>query len=124
MGQVDLEGSIVSSPGTSSDGTSVPTATQTIPLRTTFSPRPWQVEAGPNARQITSPSAYVTLSGVGATDTVTKGTFLYVRSNAPVNVRLTMVNMQGGSPVVSVVNLYGTLIQEFPDTGQLTLLEV
>ena len=124
MGTLVLDGTITSGPGSACDTGVTPASTDTIPLSTLRSPKPWQVVAGPSSRNLISAyGTFTTLSGVGTGDSVTQATFLYVRASAPVQLRLTMANLAGGADVVSVVQVQGPLVQEFPDAGYLKLLE-
>jgi len=68
---------------------------------------------------LNSGSGYSTLPGVG--DTVTRGTFLYIRTTNKMLVRLTQAGDSGD--VVSVVYVQGLFIQEFPSANYLKLLE-
>lgn len=70
---------------------------------------------------VNSQVSYVTLDGVGSGNTVTQGTFLYVRTTARMAIRITQGS--GGGAVVSVVYVKGLFIQEFPPDMPLTLLE-
>src|ERR1700690_4268369 len=118
MGTLVLDGTLTSGPGSACDSGVTPASTDTIPLSTLRSPKGWQVVAGPSSRTIASAfGTFVSLSGIGAGDSVTQATFLYVRASAPVQLRLTMANLAGGSDIVSVVQLQGPLVQEWPDAG-------
>lgn len=124
MGQLTLDGTLTVGPASTAASGSTPASTDTIPLSTLQSPKTWNVGAGPNARNLVSAlGTYSTLTGVGATDAVTQGKFLYMRASAPVQVRLTMANLAGGADVVSVVQFQGPFVAEFPDNGYLKLLE-
>jgi hypothetical protein len=71
-----------------------------------------------NTKKLSSPTSFVTLPGLGATDVVTKAKFLYLRAASPVKLRLTQV---GGTP--QTVDVSGLCILQFPPTLELTLLE-
>lgn len=68
---------------------------------------------------LNSALAYSELPGVG--DTVTRGTFLYVRTQNKMLVRITQAGDSGD--VVSVMYVQGLFIQEFPAGNYLKLLE-
>ncbi len=124
MGQLTLDGALTVGPGSAAVAGGTPAATDTIPLSTLQSPKSYNVVAGPSSRTLaTAYGTYVTLTGVGASDAVTQGTFLYMRASAPVQVRLTMANLAGGANIVSVVQFQGPFQMELPSTGYLTLLE-
>jgi hypothetical protein len=70
---------------------------------------------------VNSPSSFVELDGVGAGNTVTQGTFLYIRTVGAMTIRITQGS--GGGAVVSTLNVQGLYMQEFPAGTPLTLLE-
>ena len=119
MAQVQLDGTVTVGPVTSGS-TSFPGAINTVSFSTTPTPKAAQVYSS-EVRQVSSPSAYAVLSGVGASDNVTKANFLYLKTNAPVLLRTTMV---ATSPLVAVEWVQGVLIKEYPDGHELYLLEV
>lgn len=102
---------------------SFPVGASSVPITLTPSPKPLVVDTGVMKRNLASPAAYVTLSGVGATDTVTQGSFLYLRTNAPMLLRLTTFNPAGAS-VVSVFPVLGLFVTEFDPSRYLTLVEI
>lgn len=118
MGHVALSGVVVVGPDLKA-GT-FPSAETTVALvsKTTD----YVVSSPAGLIAVASPSAYVPLPGIGTTGPVTKGSFLYVKSNAPISLRLT--NVSGSTTVTSVTPLDGMLIQEFPTGSELVLLEV
>lgn len=120
MGQVSLQGTLIAGPVSASD-TTFPGGSFNVPFATTPSPKPVQVQSG-DLRQVQSPLAYVTLSGIGATDTVTRGELLYLRTNVPMNIRIT-TKQTPGPDLVQVSKVNGLLIQEFPSAQYLVLLE-
>lgn len=73
-------------------------------------------------RQVTSSSTFFELDGVGPTESVTQGSFLYMRTNGTMLFRLT-TNDPNGSPVVSVIPVSGLMVIEFPSPNYLSLLE-
>lgn len=125
-GQVSEQGSTItiSPSGGVSDAGTLPTTAQTVPFQLSPDPKPWNVQDGVNFRSINSSSSFVTLSGVGATDTVTNATFLYLRTNFSATVQLTMNKLGGGSPLVEQIQVNGLLQIEFPQGGELTLLQI
>lgn len=76
------------------------------------------------SRQINSPAAFVELQGVGPTDTVTQGNTLYLKSNAPVDLRLTRDDGAGGQDVTETPGVHGLFVVEFSTTKPLELLEI
>ncbi len=124
--QLLLAGSITVSPqsvvGTtlsSSPLGTVPAGVTQIPFSATPSPKP-SSRMGGGSKVLSSPSAFQTISGLGPTDDVTTADTIYVKSDAPIQLQLTMQNLGGGSPVVSVVNVYGTFWIELPPSGYAT----
>jgi hypothetical protein len=73
------------------------------------------------SRTISSPSAFIDLGEPG--NAVTKATFLYLKSDAPLDVRLTTDDGSGGD-VVAVVPVEGLCLLEFSSSKHLKLLEV
>jgi hypothetical protein len=74
-------------------------------------------------RQLSSPVSFIELDGVGTAKTVTKGTFLYVKTvGGGVDLRLTSDDGSGGD-VVAVIPVNGPLVLELPDSKFLKLLE-
>lgn len=73
---------------------------------------------------VTAPS-WVTLSGVGEADTVTRGQFLFVKANAPVLVRLTYDDGAGGDVLVVLpVDTLAPLVLSFQSAKYLKQVEV
>lgn len=124
--QIQVNGSITQSPpnvvGTTisawPNGT-VPAGTIQIPLLLTPSPKQ-SARCAKGSRVLNSPSSFQVISGLGATDDVTTADTLYLKCDGPIQLQLTMVNPAGGSPIVSVVNLFGSCLLEFPSAGYLT----
>ncbi len=123
--QLLLAGSITVSPqsvvGTtlsSSPLGTVPAGVTQIPFSATPSPKP-SSRMGGGSKVLSSPSAFQTISGLGPTDDVTTADTIYVKSDAPIQLQLTMQNLIGGT-VVSVVNVYGTFWIELPPNGYAT----
>lgn len=74
-----------------------------------------------HVRDVSSPSAYVTLGGVGTGQAVTQASFLYLRTSVAMDLRLTTSD---SVDVVSVHPVDGVLLMEFPAAKYLKLLEV
>jgi hypothetical protein len=122
MGTVaKLDGELTLGPETVND-ILFPGAEASVPLSLTPSSKPANASPGFARRAVSSPGAYVTLTGVGAADTVTQGTLLYLRTREAVLVRLTTYDP--GGDVASVLPVKGTVIIEFDDVKYLKLLEV
>ena len=89
-------------------------------------PKPVGVSTGAKVRNVQSPTAFVTLSGIGTTDDVTQGSFVYMRvMSGSFQFRVTFNNPAGGS-IVSVLPSAGLFIHE-PDANggfYVTKLEV
>lgn len=79
------------------------------------------VSSGLVVRNLSSPSSFVELGGVGDDQAVTQATVLYLRTTAKMIVRLTQNGDSGDE--VSVLYIDGMLIQEFPTANYLKLLE-
>lgn len=117
-----LQAQLSSGPATVSDGTFPPGVTQ-VQLQLNPSTRQVNVDTGAMVANVNSPSAYVTLPGIGgAVGPVTQGLFLYLRTVAPVAVRLTMFGASGNTTSVLLTN--GLLVLEFDPLHYLTLLEI
>lgn len=71
----------------------------------------------------TAALAFVDLDGVGAGESVTKGNMLYLRTTAPLVIRMTTADPLGGPDVVSAVSILGLMILEFYGLGYLKRLE-
>ncbi len=116
MGQLALSGVVVASPDLKS-GT-FPAAESTIAL---VSKTIEYVISASGLMNVASPSSFVQLPGVGTDGPVTKGLFLYVKTNQPISLRMTTVDGVGTD--VGVEPLDGLKIHEFPDGKELVLLE-
>jgi|WetSurMetagenome_2_1015567.scaffolds.fasta_scaffold351829_2 hypothetical protein len=123
MGQVELSGSLTFGPANGGTGT-FPSSQDTVQLELNPSPKTYGCASGTLSRQISSPSSYATLSGVGASDCVVQATTLYFRCDSQVLLRFTCADPAGGSNIVSIVPVQGTVVHEFPNNGYLKLLEV
>jgi len=85
------------------------------------------VHTGLAKRLVATPApGWVALSGVGATDTVTRGQFLFFKASAPVLVRLTLDDGSGGDVVLDPlpIDTLAPLILCFQSAKFLKLLEV
>lgn len=120
-------GTIIEGPATQTDP-QFPSGVTTIPftLNQGSNPKSVGVTTGAKVRNVQSPAAFVVLSGVGATDDVTQGSFVYMRvTTGSFQFRVTFNNPAGGS-IVSVLPSAGIFVHE-PDatTGfYVTKLEV
>jgi hypothetical protein len=114
---VQFSGTIVSSPGAAAD-CSFPAAVTQIQ----FSGGQSLIAnvSSLNAKAVNSPSAYVQLDGLGVGETVTQGTFLYLRSNTAMVLRMTTF---GAPDLVAEIPIQGTVIYQFPQAAYLKLLE-
>ena len=121
MGQLRLSGSLDAGPPTSTSE-SFPASSFSVPLRFRENTKGFSPATGVLTRRLASPGAFVPLQGVGATDTVTKGTFLYLKSDGLIELRLTTDDGVGGS-VVAVLPPSGFFMIELDSTKFLKLLE-
>ena len=122
MGTVSFQGEIEARPQVVSD-TSFPGGRTDISLILTPTSKPAGVMTGVALRTINSPSSYVALTGVGVTDTVTQSNFVYLRTNAPMLIRLTFKD--GSNPdIVSVLPMNGACVYEVDVSRYLKLIEV
>lgn len=120
MGTLKLEGSIYGGPGTASDV--FPNASFNAKLATRTNPKSYGAASGVIQQRLASPSAFVVLAGIGATQPVTRGDFLYLRCDSAITLRITHDDGAGGSTVVSIP-VHGLYIYEFQDTKFLKALE-
>lgn len=121
MGQLILDGSIVTAPPGSGVG-QFPGGAVTIPLVLSPSPKQSVVRSGPDVRQVSS-NVYVTLTGVGADDAVTKANTVYLKTNSPMMVKATYDNTPDAD-IESEFPLFGIWIAEPGDTKYLKKVEV
>ncbi len=123
-----VNGTLVEGPQTVTDS-SLPSGTTTIPFFLNSgrgTPKNVLVSTGAKVQNVQSPSAFVALSGVGPTDTVTQAGTVYLRVNQGLfQARLTF-NNPAGSPIVSVLPINGVLLLEpdAPDQFYCTKVEV
>lgn len=118
--QLKVEGSFVASPPTVTDAT-FPGAVFNAKLQLLPSPKQSSVWSG-DVKNLNSPSAYVTLSGLGPSDNVTRANTFYIRCTSPIYVRYTTVALP--DPIVAEIPVQGLCILEFPDANAATLIEV
>jgi hypothetical protein len=122
MGQAELSGSLTLGPSGGGTGT-FPTSQDVISLSLTPSPKQAAVMTSGLQVNLNSPSAYVTLPGIGAGGVVQQCVMLYLRSDTNVMLRLTFNDPAGGADIVSVVPLCGMKLEEYQQNGYLKLLE-
>lgn len=75
-----------------------------------------------SVRNLSSPSTYATLRGIGDGEDVAQATFLFLQTDNSIDVRVTCDDGSGGD-VVSVVSVDGLLIMEKPANKFIKLLE-
>jgi len=122
VGQVSLSGVLTAGPTGSGDAV-FPAATFQAPLGLLGgSAKQYGVATGILTRNLQSPSAFVTLDGVGTAATVTQGSFLYFKTDGAIDLRITTDDGSGGQDVV-VVPVQGLLVMELPTNKPLELLE-
>lgn len=79
---------------------------------------------GAVTRTISSPGAFLALSGIGADDAVSMGTFLYVITDSPMILRLTCSDGASGTTTQVLDDVQGLFIRQFSVTKALQGLEV
>lgn len=120
-----MQGTISIGPNVVSTDGSFPVSAVDIPLAFLPSPKTAPVNTGKVVRNLVgggTGASYVTLRGVGSSDSVTKGTLLYLRTVTQGLVRMTTDDGSGGD-VVAVLPIRGLLVLEFDPTRFLKLLE-
>lgn len=120
MGTVDFSGVLAAGPSASG---AFPGAALNVPLSFGGGPKQFGAATGILTRNVSSPSSFATLDGVGATATVTQGTLLYFKTQSAMVLRLTTDDGVGGTATASVP-VQGLFVLEFPTTRPLELLEV
>jgi hypothetical protein len=121
MGEIALSGALSGGPPAGA-GATFPSARFNVELSTRETKKQFGVATGVLTRVLSSPSAFVTLDGVGAAATVTQGDFLYFKCDGQLDLRLTQDDGASGT-TVQVVPVHGIVILEFPSTKALELLE-
>jgi len=117
---VNITGALVAGPQSTSD-CGFPGGVLNVALALRIPSKPAAVQVT-QVRQLASPSAYVALDGVGAGEAVTQGNFLYLKTNAPIVIRMT-TKVAVGPNLVAEIPVYGLLILEVPDANYILLLE-
>lgn len=120
MGVLLLTGSLLAGPPQGSE--TFPGGTVSVPISSVS--KNYAVASGIIARSVASPGAYIALQGVGSTDTVTKGLFVYFKTDADVLLRVTTDDGLGAPVVQSDVPVGGLWIRDLPQTKFLRLLEI
>lgn len=114
MGRLRFEGSLTGGPPAVTDS-SFPASSFLVDLGfATGHDKSFDVASGVLTRQLASPSAFVALSGVGASDAVTQASALYFKCNATMQLEVTF-HPPTGPDVVSVMPVSGPLVLETPD---------
>jgi hypothetical protein len=123
MATIDLTGTITA--GAQSAGIDVfPGASARIPLGFYGGQsKAFMVGGCVLTRIINSPAAFVTLSGVGASDVVTQGSFLYLKSDGVMILELTTDDGAGSTEVVELP-VQGLVVIEFPTNRPLEALRI
>jgi hypothetical protein len=124
---VTIDGRLVEGPTSANEAPLFPSGSTLVPftLNAGSSPKPAQVSTGAKVRTLASPNAFVSLSGVGATDDVTQADTIYIRVvQGGFQFRVTYHN-PNGSPIVSVLPSAGLIVLEPDAEGgyYVTLLE-
>lgn len=114
MGQLAIGGNLTAGPP---DGVSTgfPGLRLTIPLLFLqgASGMAYNVATGILQRNLNSPNAFADLQGVGADDTVTKGSFLYLKASTDLIVRITTDDGVGGDVEAEIPVSGGPLLLPF-----------
>ncbi len=122
MARLVLEGSLTIGPPCATEcGCGVDGAETTLPVCV-------KAEAtavvGAITRAISSPGAFLTLSGIGSTDAVSVGAFLYVVTDSPMILRLTCDDGASGTTTQVIDDVQGLFVRQFSVTKALKTLEV
>jgi hypothetical protein len=102
----------------------IPSGSVQVPLSTSPNPKPSAKQTRGYKTSSSAFGTYAALSGVGASDNVATADTLWMRSDAPLQVQLTLQNLGGSGTVTSVVPLNGTMLLEFPFGGYCVGIEV
>jgi len=122
VSQLSLTGALVAGP--SGGGDVFPASSFMVPLALAAgSAASFQVATGVLTQLVASPGAFVPLVGVGPTAAATQGTFLYLRTDAEVTLRLTVDDGSGGTDTLELP-VSGLALMEFPAARPLELLEI
>jgi hypothetical protein len=117
--QLNLTGSISAAP-VGNTGGSVPSGIDTIPLSLT---QGYTLKASGNTRVSVPSPSWQTLPGIGSSGLVTHGDFMWLNTDSPCYIRTTQFD-PSNTPIVSVHQVQGLFMMQFPPTGQLSLLEI
>lgn len=117
---VALSGSIIAGP-TGAGDCGFPSGILNI-VFSSFPPQKSAPASTSSSKLVNSPSVYVPLDGVGTGESVEQANFLYLRSTAPMSIRLT-TKANSGPDVVAIVPIQGVMILEFQTTQYLKLIE-
>lgn len=117
MNQISFTGQLTCGPATSTEDT-FPSGASFIPYATNPDPKPVQVNTGDMVANVSTDS-FVALAGLGANQAVTQCTFLYLRSNTPMQVRTTDLN---GNKAVETIK--GLKVVEYDPNTYIVLIEV
>lgn len=121
MGQLSLTGSLTVGPVIGGDNV-FPSSQSQVPLASYPAQKSSAVDGGFQHQNVSSPNAFVALSGLNTTDAVSQADTLYFKCQNPMQIRVTFA---GNSPTVSVLFVQGTVIIEAPTASNyMTLLEV
>lgn len=118
-----ISGQLTAGPSSATDGT-FPDGSTVIPFSTSPSPKPYNSDTGKNVRTITSPSSFIELVNLGADGDVTQAHTVELRTSAPMTLRVTTRDPNGGADVVAVLPVAGMWLHEFPTNATLKKLEV
>lgn len=121
MGVLQLGGSLDAGPP-SVTSESFPGASLSVPLRLPSGSKSFSVATGVLSRKLNSALSFVALDGVGPASSVTQGSFLYLRSDQPFQLRVTTDDGSGGSDV-AVHPVATLMLIEYDSTKFLKLLE-
>lgn len=125
MGQVAINGALLGGP-TVIGGPGFPGAIFNAPLALSTNPKAYSAASGVLTRRVaTLPLAWTVLTGVGSDDSVQRGDTLYIRSDAPLMLRLSRVDPLAplGPPIEFEVYIQGLYVMEFAPGSPLVKLE-
>lgn len=124
MGQLTVNGAITAGPPTV--GVGFPQMLANAQLATTPSPKPFSKGTGTIQSTVATASpAFEPLQGVGPTDRVRQGSFLYLRCDSQLLLRISQTDPlnPGDPPLQRLLYVMGLCIIEFPSSSPLVLLE-
>lgn len=114
--QATCDGTINAQPSTVTDG-SFPAGSTSIPFTLNPPSKPFNVDTGRQLLSVNSPSAFVAAGAIGPNGAVTAATFLYLRTQSPMSVRVTQAS------VARVFLVSGLLVLEPQSGSEITLVE-